>query len=155
MLTLRDIVGFIKARLDDEERTALDCPPWPWRPNAEGDEILAADGIPVAEGFALSGRQLRATVEHIARQDPARTLRRVAAYRAILFEHQRVILCKGGGADYHNTARVCMSCGGSDAQYNDGTPAMRAAAHPCRTLRHMATEWSDHPDYDTAWSVTA
>jgi hypothetical protein len=70
--------------LDEDEAAAQAASPGPWHVSAESDEVLAADGITVADGFALSGRQLRATTEHIARHDPARVLREVEAKRAIL-----------------------------------------------------------------------
>jgi hypothetical protein len=79
-----DLAAFLKARLDEDEAAASAASPGPWRLNAEGDEVLAVDDVTVAEAFALSGRQLRATADHIARHDPARVLREVAAGRAIL-----------------------------------------------------------------------
>lgn len=72
-----DLVAFLRDRLDEDERLAEAASPGPWHVNAEGDEVLAVDGIPVADGFALSGRQLRATCEHMARHHPERILREI------------------------------------------------------------------------------
>ncbi|MEU9946911.1 DUF6221 family protein [Streptomyces sp. NPDC047939] len=69
-----DLVQFLRDRLAIEEQVAKDASPGPWHVDAEADEVLAVDDIVVAEGFALSGHQLRATTEHIARHDPARVL---------------------------------------------------------------------------------
>ncbi|WP_338683897.1 DUF6221 family protein [Streptomyces acidiscabies] len=79
-----DLVAWLRVQLDEDERTALAASPGPWSVNAESDEVLAVDGVTVAEGFALSGGQLRATTEHIAEHDPARVLREVEALRRIV-----------------------------------------------------------------------
>jgi len=81
-----DLVTWLRAQLGDDERMALAASPGPWKPNAEHDEVLAVDDITVADGFALSGNQLRATVGHIARWDPARVLAEVEAKRRIVDE---------------------------------------------------------------------
>lgn len=80
-----DLIAFYRARLDELEQAAIAASPGPWAANAEHDEVLRVDdGITVADGFALSGRQLRATVDHIVLHDPVRTLRRVAAGRKLI-----------------------------------------------------------------------
>lgn len=84
-----DLVEFLRARLDDDERDALAASPGPWSPNAEADEVTAADGITVCDGFALSNNQLRATVRHIARHDPARVLAEVEAKRRIIRDYEQ------------------------------------------------------------------
>jgi len=81
---MTSLADWLRACLDDDEACAAAASPGPWRPNAERDEVLAVDDITVCDGFALSGRQLRATVEHIARHDPARVLVEVAAKRRIV-----------------------------------------------------------------------
>lgn len=67
---MSEIADFLRARIAERRALALAASPGPWHANAEHDEVLAVDGITVAEGFALSGRQLRATVDHIAANDP-------------------------------------------------------------------------------------
>ncbi|MFD8516587.1 DUF6221 family protein [Streptomyces antimycoticus] len=79
-----ELISFMHACLDDEAALAQAASPGPWNINAESDEVLAVDGIAVADGFALSGRQLRATTEHIARHDPARALREIEVKRQTL-----------------------------------------------------------------------
>ena len=81
---LVELVDFLRARLDEDAELAAAASPGPWRPSEESDEVLAVDGITVADGFALSGRQLRATTDHIARHDPARVLAEVEAKRRLL-----------------------------------------------------------------------
>jgi len=84
MTPVNDLIAFIRARLAEDEQIALGASPGPWHPDEEHDEVLAVDDVTVAEGFALSGRQLRATVEHIARHDPARVLREIEGKRRLL-----------------------------------------------------------------------
>ncbi|WHM30162.1 DUF6221 family protein [Streptomyces sp. BPPL-273] len=78
---MEDLVEFLRARLDEDEADAAAASPGPWHVDAEGDEVLAVDDITVADGFALSGRQLRATTAHIARHDPDRIMRQTAILR--------------------------------------------------------------------------
>ncbi|MFE5332546.1 DUF6221 family protein [Embleya sp. NPDC056575] len=119
-----DLVAFLTARLDEDEAETLAASPGPWSTTAEEDEVLAADGERVADAFALSGRQLRATTRHIARHHPARVLRDVAARRALV--------AALAGADPHGA-------------YITGTYTVEDA------LRHLAAVYSDHPDYQEAW----
>ncbi|MGW5173141.1 DUF6221 family protein [Streptomyces sp. NPDC004082] len=67
---MSDIADFLRARYAERRALAEAASPGPWHANAEHDEILAVDGVTVADGFALSGRQLRATVDHIVAHDP-------------------------------------------------------------------------------------
>jgi len=138
-----DLIAFLRARLDEDADLALTASPGPWRPDEEHDEVLAVDDIVVAEGFALSGRQLRATVDHIARHDPARALAEIDAKRRILALHEPVILRAGGGAEHFNTTRVCRSC--------EPPKQFPEAAYPCDTIRLLALPYADHPEYQDAW----
>lgn len=72
--------------IDRREATALAASPGPWMPNAEHDEVLAADEITAFEGFALSGYQLRATVDHAVLNDPTAVIRMCQAHRKIVDE---------------------------------------------------------------------
>lgn len=67
---MSEIADFLRARYAERRLLALAASPGLWHPNEEHDEVVADDGITVAEGFALSGQQLRATVDHIATHDP-------------------------------------------------------------------------------------
>jgi hypothetical protein len=119
-----DLITFLRARLDEDEALALAASPGPWHPDAESYEVLAADDITVCDGFALSGPQLRATTEHIARWDPARVLAEVAAKRAVVDGL--------AAADPH-------------AGYITGTFTARHA------LWLLAQSYADHPDYREEW----
>ncbi len=130
------LVEFLTARLDEGERDALAASPGPWTANAEHDEVMAVDGIHVADGFSLSGNQLRATVDHIVRHDPARVLRRVKAGRRLIERYERAL--RVGGQS------VSGFINGQDDGY----------AQACLDAIEDAAEiHSDHPDYQEAWRV--
>ncbi|MFT2014606.1 DUF6221 family protein [Streptomyces sp. 796.1] len=138
---MNDLATFLRTRLDEDEAAARAASPGPWHVNAEADEVLAVDGITVCDGFALSGRQLRATTEYIARHDPARVLAEVDAKRRILDIHQVTSYDNSeSGAD---EGYGCRECGWS-AEYSD-------QGGWCETLRLLALPHVDHPDYQDTW----
>jgi hypothetical protein len=122
-----ELVQFLRERLDEDEALARAASPGPWRPNEETDEVVAVDGITVADGFALSGRQLRATTEHIARHDPPRVLAEVDAKRQIIDLH---------GGDLNIDLIFCAHC---------------EHHAPCPTLLMLALPYVDHPAYKSEW----
>lgn len=83
---MSDIADFLRARYAEQRALALAASPGPWQANDEHDEVIAVDGITVVEGFALSGRQLRATVDHIAVHNPAAVIADLDAKLAIVDE---------------------------------------------------------------------
>jgi hypothetical protein len=92
---MNDLTEWLRKQLDEDEQAAVAASPGPWKTNAEHDEIHAVDGITVAEGFALSSNQLRATVDHIVRWDPARVLAEVDAKRRLIDEAIRLMSYDG------------------------------------------------------------
>ena len=87
----------------------------------------------------------KADARHIARHDPARVLREIAAKRAIVAAHHPETPSKYG----HDVLRcaVCQTERGVWAEDRHADP------WPCLTLRHLAAVWSDHPDYRAEWAV--
>lgn len=85
-----DLSTRILAELDRRTKAAEAASPGPWRIDDEDDDtvVLAVDDEVAAQAYALSGRQQRATAEHIALHDPADALRRYAAARRVLERHQ-------------------------------------------------------------------
>lgn len=128
------IVDFILARYGDIEQAARAASPGPWSPDADGNDVLAADGIPVAEGFALSGPQLRATVQHITFHDPAYVLDDIAAKRQIVDLHREC----GTGLGHCDD-------GGHGIDFDD------LPGGGCATLLFLAAPFADHPDFDPSW----
>jgi hypothetical protein len=104
------LIERLLAAIDEDEAVARLMPPFPWRLNDEGDEVIAADGEQVCEPFAFSNQQTRNMATFFVRFDPQRMLDEVAAKREILELHVRVVLRDGGGADFYRTTDVCRSC---------------------------------------------
>lgn len=121
-----DLVQFLLNRLAIEEHVARGARPGPWHVNAEADEVMAVDGVTVADGFALSGQQLRATTEHIARHNPARVLREIEAKREIVRQANLYLCDSGPGCGYRTK-------------------------HGHNVLRLLALPYADHPDYQETW----
>ena len=132
-----NLIAFLRARLDEDEQEALAASPGPWKANAEQDEVLAVDDIEVATGFALSGEQLRATVRHIVRHDPARVLRDVETKRRLIdreVEQDRERWRRR--VDEHRLS------------FEDWM-----ALSPQETLRLLAAPYAGHPDYRDEWKL--
>lgn len=125
-----ELVKFLNARLDEDAALAHAASPGPWHVNEDSDEVLAADDITVAEGFALSGSQLRATTAHIARNDPP----------SILFDLDIKRQMVGRAAQ---TRAWVIGESGAVAG-----PAVMLASD---TLRLLALPYADHPDYCEEW----
>lgn len=137
-VTVDDLIAFLRARLDEREARALAASPGPWRPNAEHDEVLAVDDILVADGFALSSNQLRATVDHIAGNDPEYVLEDIAAKRQIIGWCIEVI----GQRD--------LSRYGEFGALKDDPDAL-AVTLAVETLRLLALPYAGHEDYRAEW----
>lgn len=123
---MSEIADFLRARYAERRQLALAASPGPWHPNAEHDEVVAADGITVADGFALSGRQLRATVDHIAAHDPDDVIADCDAKLAIV-----------------NLMDETLKYAEGDTE-TDHYGALSAADD---TLRHLAQPFAGHPDH--------
>ncbi|MFE2164873.1 DUF6221 family protein [Streptomyces sp. NPDC059447] len=153
-----DLVQFLRARLDEDEQTARAASPGPWKPGEEHDEVVAVDDITVAEGFALSGQQLRATVDHIARHDPARVLADVAAKRMLL-DASSASCPPGCSAEHAFRGSCALRWMGPVHEEDDGRwlhddTGARFMAPPVTsewTLRVSALPYSAHPDYRPEW----
>ncbi len=146
------LVEFLRARLDEDERGARATSPWPWRPTAEGDEVLSArvagddalldEDLVVASGHALSSNQVRANVQHVARHDPARVLADVAAKRRIVELHVAV----APGTVDDPWCAVCADWPNADY---DGPGTVD---WPCPTQRLLALPFAGHPNYRPEWA---
>ncbi|MDQ0797673.1 DUF6221 family protein [Streptomyces sp. B1I3] len=87
---IADLVGFLRARLDEDERAALATDETMGSP--QRDWVAHPDAEPLAKVVAnrrfLIARELGiAEAEHIARHDPARALREVEAKRQLVARH--------------------------------------------------------------------
>lgn len=142
-----ELVKWLGQQLDEDERIARAASPGPWHVNAESDEVLAVDGITVAEGFALSGRQLRATTEHIAVHDPARVLREVDAKRRVLTRH-----CAAPVPPGNEWAEEYPYCAAHAYKGPDGTAVYPVELEKCPELRDLAAPYADRPGYRKGWA---
>ncbi|MGC5534249.1 DUF6221 family protein [Streptomyces sp. SR-10] len=160
------LVAFLKARLYDDEHWALtvslESRPETWEPNHENGAVLTVAGEQVATGTRHSINDL----EHIARQDPARTLREVEAKRqlldAALTDRHHV------SADQYETCPRATAADGLDENsvaaldaLNDERRQENGLEPECwgscgrdartrRTLELLALPYSDHPGYEGA-----
>ncbi|MFF3094164.1 DUF6221 family protein [Streptomyces cyaneofuscatus] len=137
------LVAFLRARLDDDERVARAATEGPWRVDSEdfAEAIYDARNQVVVGGGRWGGEaSVFDTTEdaiHIARQDPARTLREVEAARAVL--------------DLHEEAGHRMDRAMRDADtvaYQEARTEQRALR---KVLLHEAAVHEAHLDYLEEW----
>lgn len=163
---MSELVDWLRAQLDEDERVARAATAGPWRvapePPMFGDDETAdveADWtetkylnpdppysgtlhewrpnvIGDREGF---GAASSVNAAHIARHDPARVLRDVAAKRAIVDDLRRY---EGAIRQESATARP-----------GDPIPANLYAARDAllAAVQHLASAYDDRPGYDESW----
>jgi hypothetical protein len=132
------MVQFLRDRLAEDEQEAQWASDGPWwvkgeEPEHWGDDrarawVECSKGI-VAE---LGSRARGVNGPHIARQDPARTLRRVANYREIIDEW----------AENHEAA---------DAESHNNSFTGRIDTLGWFVIPRLAAEYDTHPDYQEEW----
>lgn len=119
-----ELVGFLRARLDEDEQVARASEQRPW--------LHASTAPPSGWVYVESGRdavhevarvRVAGNAEHIARHDPARVLREVEVKRQLLEAVEEYL---------HD--------------HEDGPDPMSAI-----TLRLLALPYANHPDYDESW----
>ena len=138
------IVEFLNARLDEEEQAARAAHRDTWVASQRGGvvDLDDTDGHEVAGG---DGGLSLVDAEFMARHDPARVLREVAAKRSILTAHTPTEWPTGAPA-------ICPTCARWDWEVAMGDDAATAVNHPCETLRHLASVHADHSDYRKEWA---
>lgn len=146
-MTDADLTVFLRARYDEEERLAHAAAPGPWVyqdiDSVGGGRVCDPDVAIAAVAWdnehvdprirrTIPAEQADGTGEHIAHQNPARVLAKIAADRQIIDVHA----CDRGAC------RTCWSA----------TPrSSRREDFPCPTLRAMALPYAGHPDYRPEW----
>ena len=149
-----DLAAFLAARLDEDEAAAGVASRFPhWHGEPWYDGQFLKDGrtqradLWGAPGMQFTGHGALDTVvvDHIARHDPARVLREVAAKRAILSVH-RVVEYPGPYVPISPTCSICITeREGYQEEWGDDD-------WPCATIRLLAAVYSDHPDYRQEWA---
>jgi hypothetical protein len=136
-----DLVAFIAARLDEDEavtNAGARRVGMPWHAEAQPG---TPGGLVTDELGLVGSTGGRYAADHIARYDPARVLREVAAKRRVLERHRPV----GGTASWR--AQACAGCGTEGYCDDPVTEKMS----DCPELRDMAAIWDGHPDYRQEW----
>lgn len=124
---MADLIAFVTARLDEEHWEAYKF----HRDGGWSADMLAT----------LFGRdESDPVIQHIARHDPARVLREVAAKRAILDRHMP-----------HQPAFGGLACNWCSEDVDD-RPQIAKESWPCPDVRSLAAVWSDHQDYRQEWA---
>lgn len=129
-----DLIAFVEARLTEDEQVARRIES-AWRCLSGTGEIVASDGT---NAEVCAEAHWEGVGEHIARHDPARVLREVAARRRTLARHHR------------DQRGDCVGCGWS----GDLDEGRTEADEECPELLDMASVWSDHAQYLTEWSTS-
>ncbi|MDX2766418.1 DUF6221 family protein [Streptomyces europaeiscabiei] len=144
-----DLVQWLRAQLDEDERIAKAATPGPWRAHdthlgqyghaatvlsGEGNDTDLRAWLPsMSQEPWDEARNVWADAEHVAAHDPARVLREIDAKREIVEQHVPV----GDGT-------VCLS------YCHTRTPG-EAQTWPCLTLRLLALPYADRPGYQDEW----
>ncbi|MCQ4148696.1 DUF6221 family protein [Rhodococcus qingshengii] len=128
------IVEFLQERLAEDERIAKEscAAGGQWRMDHNLDVITANGSMTEGGQPGLLGQY----AEHIARQDPARVLREVAAKRAILAEYP-------AGFDLNINYAVVI-VGGREMSARPPSPVF---------VRALAASYADHPEYQADWAL--
>lgn len=145
-----DLVVFLRARLDEDERAARAATPGPWRhgpdkhwrkPGTSWFEEAVFAGPSGKDATCVAGTgetddpQSMADAAFVARHDPARVLAEVKGKRLILDEYEAV--AEGVDMDSH------------DLEHS----ADRSMASSLRgALKGLALPYAEHPDYRPEWA---
>lgn len=129
-----DLVAFLRARLNEDERTARRAGD-SFRQVGETGVIVATEGDRAEE---CASAYWAGVAEHIVRHDPARVLREVEAKRGVLELHAPRE--RGDG---------CVVC--DDGNDSCGCLSGPNWSYPCDTVKILALPYADHPGYDEGW----
>lgn len=135
---MTDLIAFLDARLDEDERDARYATPGPWH-IPENDPLAYCVDSPDGSGrICRFGDRVRSddvrNSLHIVRHDPARILREVEADRRLL-------------AAYAEVAHMDIPDPEPEFAYGRAVGLGEA-------VRLRAANWSDHPDYQPEWEVS-
>ena len=119
-----DLVEFLTARLDEDERAARAARPGPW--SVDGSSVIATHPTDEVVDYTESA-------DHIARHDPARVLREVGAKRSLIQRYKQP----------EESPDLPRS-------FNKLTAGVERAVLD-EVFRSLALPYADHPDYDEAW----
>jgi hypothetical protein len=128
------LVEWLRQQITEDEQVALDAGGSRWKRELYDYVVEATDNgfIVCGEGRPSGGR-----ADHIARHDPARVLREVAAKRKMLELHEYATAAWALGRDKLNPPTVHL-----------GASTMTKAV-----LRVLAEIYEDRPGFNPAWRI--
>jgi len=131
------LTEFLSARIDEDARIAQGIPdhsePWDGRWMADGDRALRTyNGWVLATSGASEFTP--GLTAHIARHDPARVLREVAAKRRLIERYERAVAVPESVSSFVR---------GQDSGYREAC---------LDAIQDATTVYSDHPDYRQEWA---
>jgi hypothetical protein len=138
-----DLVQWLTAQLDEDERIARAATAGPW--SRMGQRVLDPSppsdrlGVGMAVGHAAASADFNETADHIAAWDPARVLREIDAKRKLANLHRPVRSPQPDGI----TNLDCSTCGGEEKL---------SPSWPCPSLRLLAAPYSDRDGYREGWA---
>lgn len=157
-----DIHAFNLARLAEDEAVALDAihevtdGHWTYRPPTAHPhgayKVTDSLGYSLTEGYDVESDPWW-TCEHIARHDPARVLREVAAKRRVLERHRPASHPNYRFYDTDPIVYTCVGCGYDTNSCGEHEPRAEDI-NDCPELRDIAAIYADHEDYAPKWSET-
>lgn len=149
-----DIVGFLTARLDEDQAAAHAAAAFYDDADENGVSWSGHEGEN-QNGFMnfwlvphLGVIYDPASGQHIVRHDPARVLAEVAAKRRVLARHCPADPRPMWSSPAWRNVCACIGCGlERDGDWNTED------INDCPELRDLAAVYADHPDFDPAWTV--
>lgn len=130
-----DLIAFLRARLDDDERIARAATDGPWTIRSLGRHDLSTVVKGVELLAQIDGSRAASNSVHMAVHDPARVLAEVDAKRRILDAYEEV------AAKFTESWSAVVA-------YDRLAGAMNSLR---RTIELLALPYADHPDYQDAW----
>ena len=130
-----DLVAWLREQVDEDERVARAAMHRPRsHPPTIGHWGYVHEDLVDGDGLVLAPRVWIPAAEHIARHDPARVLREVAAKRRILDWHRHATFYR------EPIGPTCEVCGDHDGE------------DWCQTLRLLALPYADRDGYRSEWA---
>ena len=155
MSSVDELVAWLRAQFDEDERVAKAAEDGPWHVDHEhyAEAIYSAGGVSVVAGGRWGDEASvfndTADAIHIALHDPARVLREVEAKRAILaghpFEQGTVGGCCG---TCHGAGRIEVYWDGEEETVEHVDTEM---VWPCPTVRNLTAAYIDREGFREEW----
>ncbi|MFE7128935.1 DUF6221 family protein [Streptomyces sp. NPDC057617] len=151
-----DVVDFLRARLDDDERVARAATPGPWRLDStiHAELLNAGDGTTVIGGGRWGGEAsvFESTEDaiHIAEWDPSRVLREIDAKRRIVDIYADAL--EERAALRARMREVIHSDSDEFGRlHQQESELIEAAERAAPVVRLLAMPYGDRPGYREEW----